>query len=363
MPLASSARASTPPPAQQRARASNSPARHATPPSANRQHSGGKTVTEKIEAAQRRRLESERKGENSRAPKKRDEPLAALSAAKAAAEKEAAWRNGAPARAEEVKANRMAQLAEIRAEEEGAKARAAAAKAAAQVRAAEAAAEAARAAAAVQAAEEAAARRRAEEEAKDPYRVIGGGGGECADEGSAGGQPPPPPPQKPLSSATHAPGASTENGNTLGTRPVVRQSKLYREKESGNAMKAAMGHDSLQWDTEKLQGIFEGQGVYNASSEKIEFKDMRTSPRASSARGVKLQPPRNKSQSPRRQQQLPPPPMPASERSDATADMPLPPLVPTTPLERMILVKGLLDDGLLTPAEYEAKRLAILDEI
>ena len=59
---------------------------------------------------------------------------------------------------------------------------------------------------------------------------------------------------------------SIESGNKLSNRPVVRQSKLYREKESGNAMKGIFGQDNLQWDTEKQEGVFGGQSVYDAST-------------------------------------------------------------------------------------------------
>lgn len=59
-------------------------------------------------------------------------------------------------------------------------------------------------------------------------------------------------------------GGGIENGNRLGNRPVVRQSKIYRQNESGNAMKSLMGHDDLSWDTEKQQGVFAGQSVYDA---------------------------------------------------------------------------------------------------
>ena len=41
-------------------------------------------------------------------------------------------------------------------------------------------------------------------------------------------------------------------GNSLGSRPCVRQSRLYRKHESGNAMKALPGHDladSEVWTT------------------------------------------------------------------------------------------------------------------
>ena len=56
-----------------------------------------------------------------------------------------------------------------------------------------------------------------------------------------------------------------ESGNKLGSRPVVRQSKLYREHESGNTMKALFGHDHLSWKTEEQEGVFTGQGVYDAN--------------------------------------------------------------------------------------------------
>merc|ERR1719378_1465106 len=64
--------------------------------------------------------------------------------------------------------------------------------------------------------------------------------------------------------------ASIENGNKLGSRPVVRQSKLYRERESGNAMKGLFGQDHLSWKTEVQEGVFSGQGVYDAAADTSE---------------------------------------------------------------------------------------------
>ena len=61
-------------------------------------------------------------------------------------------------------------------------------------------------------------------------------------------------------------GQSIEVGNRLGSRPTVRQSKIYRTNESGNAMKDALGHGHLAWDAEKQQGCFAGQSVYDAST-------------------------------------------------------------------------------------------------
>ena len=59
---------------------------------------------------------------------------------------------------------------------------------------------------------------------------------------------------------------SIENGNRLGERPVVRQSKIYREHEGGNAMKSLLGQDHLAWDPNKQQGVFDGLAVYDYAS-------------------------------------------------------------------------------------------------
>eukprot|EP01043_Picozoa_sp_COSAG02_P022545 COSAG02_NODE_1175_length_14063_cov_24.197794_13_plen_216_part_01 len=68
-------------------------------------------------------------------------------------------------------------------------------------------------------------------------------------------------------SAFHSSGAgSMERGNHLGTeRSVVRQSKLFRQNESGNAMKGLLGQENLNWDTERKQGVFAGQAAFDAS--------------------------------------------------------------------------------------------------
>ena len=68
-------------------------------------------------------------------------------------------------------------------------------------------------------------------------------------------------------SSPRQPLSGIESGNSLGQKPVVRQSKLYREKESGNAMKGIFGQDHLSWDTEQQEGVFQGQGVYDAAAE------------------------------------------------------------------------------------------------
>lgn len=60
-----------------------------------------------------------------------------------------------------------------------------------------------------------------------------------------------------------------ENGNKVGDRPCVRQSKIYRERESGNAMKSLFGQDHLSWKTGEQQGAFDGQGVYDAATHEV----------------------------------------------------------------------------------------------
>ena len=46
----------------------------------------------------------------------------------------------------------------------------------------------------------------------------------------------------------------------------MRQSKFYREKESGNAMKSLFGQDHLSWKTDQQEGIFAGQAVHDAAA-------------------------------------------------------------------------------------------------
>jgi hypothetical protein len=63
-----------------------------------------------------------------------------------------------------------------------------------------------------------------------------------------------------------------ERGNQLGKdRSVVRQSKLFRQNESGNAMKGLLGQENLSWDTERKQGVFAGQQAYDASGTAPQF--------------------------------------------------------------------------------------------
>ncbi|RNF19427.1 uncharacterized protein Tco025E_04184 [Trypanosoma conorhini] len=58
--------------------------------------------------------------------------------------------------------------------------------------------------------------------------------------------------------------ALTQNqGNLLGDRPCVRQSRLYREHVGGNTMKELMGQDGLKWDTTRTQGVYAGGRAFD----------------------------------------------------------------------------------------------------
>ena len=53
-------------------------------------------------------------------------------------------------------------------------------------------------------------------------------------------------------------------GNSLGNRPVIRQSKYFRQYESGNETKALLGQSNLIWKTDVVQGVFNGQNAFDA---------------------------------------------------------------------------------------------------
>eukprot|EP00760_Papus_ankaliazontas_P025978 PhM_4_TR2960/c0_g2_i1/m.58694 len=72
-----------------------------------------------------------------------------------------------------------------------------------------------------------------------------------------------------------APGSTQNQGNTLGDRPCVRQSRLYRQHEGGNAMKDLLGHGELKWDTNAQEGAYAGRRVHDP------LNDMPTNQQAS----------------------------------------------------------------------------------
>lgn len=65
--------------------------------------------------------------------------------------------------------------------------------------------------------------------------------------------------------AYHDPTSTSQNtGNHLGSRSCVRQSKLFRMYESGNAAKEILGQESLQWSVDRKEGVFAGHQVFDS---------------------------------------------------------------------------------------------------
>eukprot|EP00428_Durinskia_dybowskii_P065743 CAMPEP_0170374936 /NCGR_PEP_ID=MMETSP0117_2-20130122/10883_1 /TAXON_ID=400756 /ORGANISM="Durinskia baltica, Strain CSIRO CS-38" /LENGTH=340 /DNA_ID=CAMNT_0010629957 /DNA_START=59 /DNA_END=1081 /DNA_ORIENTATION=+ len=67
-----------------------------------------------------------------------------------------------------------------------------------------------------------------------------------------------------MSGHHHNSNAGTQNqGNSIGDRACVRQSKLYRTHESGNDVKCILGTSNLCWDTDRQEGAYKGQKVFD----------------------------------------------------------------------------------------------------
>ena len=58
-------------------------------------------------------------------------------------------------------------------------------------------------------------------------------------------------------------GQTQNQGNQLGDRPCVRQSRINREHMGGNAMKEMLGQDSLKWNTNAQEGAYAGRNVWS----------------------------------------------------------------------------------------------------
>ena len=62
----------------------------------------------------------------------------------------------------------------------------------------------------------------------------------------------------------HSSTAETQNqGNSLGERACIRQSKLFRTHESGNTMKGLLGCNNLAWKTDVTEGAYAGRSTYD----------------------------------------------------------------------------------------------------
>ncbi|KAG5510720.1 hypothetical protein GH5_06943 [Leishmania sp. Ghana 2012 LV757] len=66
---------------------------------------------------------------------------------------------------------------------------------------------------------------------------------------------------------TSDPNLTQNQGNMLGNRPCVRQSRLYREGCSGNAMKELLGQSELSWKTNQTEGCYGGGRVYDHNTD------------------------------------------------------------------------------------------------
>ena len=65
-------------------------------------------------------------------------------------------------------------------------------------------------------------------------------------------------------------GSHTQNqGNTLGNRACIRQSKLFRQYESGNTMKDMLGcgSNNLNWNINKTEGVYKDRNVYDHNAQ------------------------------------------------------------------------------------------------
>lgn len=65
------------------------------------------------------------------------------------------------------------------------------------------------------------------------------------------------------------PSLTQNQGNSLGDRPCVRQSKICREQMGGNAMKDLMGQSDLKWQTDRQEGAYAGNRVHGQGSTSV----------------------------------------------------------------------------------------------
>ena len=61
-------------------------------------------------------------------------------------------------------------------------------------------------------------------------------------------------------------GGTQNQGNSLGDRSCIRQSKLFRQYESGNDMKCLLGTANLQWKTNMTEGVYKGKQTYDSEN-------------------------------------------------------------------------------------------------
>lgn len=60
-------------------------------------------------------------------------------------------------------------------------------------------------------------------------------------------------------SHSHNYGGTQNQGNSIGNKSSIRQSKLFRQYESGNDVKDILGTSNLKWKTDVKQGAYNGK--------------------------------------------------------------------------------------------------------
>jgi hypothetical protein len=96
----------------------------------------------------------------------------------------------------------------------------------------------------------------------------------------------------------------TQNqGNVLGDRPCVRQSRLYREQVGGNTMKDLLGQETLKWDTNQTEGAYSGGRVYDHINQQYETGPRQAQQRGGVAQQQQEQPQYQQGYQPQQQQQ------------------------------------------------------------
>ena len=75
-----------------------------------------------------------------------------------------------------------------------------------------------------------------------------------------------------MPSAYHnATSGSIERGNVLGDRSSVRQSRYFRQYESGNNVKDLLGTGHLRWHENQKEGVFGGHAVYDGRTQDYDY--------------------------------------------------------------------------------------------
>ena len=88
----------------------------------------------------------------------------------------------------------------------------------------------------------------------------------------------------------HNPTAGTQNqGNSLGDRSSVRQSRLYRQYESGNDVKGLLGTGHLQWRLDQTEGAYKGKKTFDHNHVSSSSSSSSPSKQAEAAARLKAQ--------------------------------------------------------------------------